>query len=151
MIALDQVDDKYQINKHLTKNQEIRFLFYENKAIVLLLGDEYKLGQFKVRLDKSSIDGIGLFANQFIPKRSKLMDVFGELLSYDEIKNSSLCMEWNAPKGSPLLLYRKIYTPYYFINHCNENNVITEYTDKSIKVKTILDILEGQEITNTLK
>jgi uncharacterized protein len=103
----------------------------------------------KTYTDKSDIQGIGLFANEFIPEGTKMWEISGfDIVVDDESFKSLPLTEEQLKYVKRYIYFNNGYWIYCgddakFTNHSNEPNTMVGFTEQ-IALK---DIYPGEEIT----
>lgn len=111
----------------------------------------------KTKVKESKIHGLGLFADQFIPKGTvifKFTPGFDlkftkeQILSFPELIQIYFCKySWKSEKSK---LYCFHLDDGRYINHSNDSSALSEYKDGEEEIVTIAikDIVIGEEITD---
>jgi SET domain-containing protein len=109
----------------------------------------------KTKLDVSPIHGIGLFADQFIPKGTVIWE-FNELIDLVLMKDQIEQLAENARQQIEKYSYRDIRSRQYilcgddarFFNHSDNPNCYDDYRDETESITfTRRDIAPGEELT----
>lgn len=103
----------------------------------------------KTYIDQSDIQGIGLFANEFIPAGTKMWEISGFDIVVDEENFKSLPLTEEQLKYIKRYIYfNNGYWIYCgddakFTNHSNDPNTIVSFAEQT----ALKDIYPGEEIT----
>jgi SET domain-containing protein len=94
-------------------------------------------------IQKSNVDGYGLFAHTKIDKNTILGYLDGQIIEWELHSKYNLTLEWNAI-GNNKLLVRPYRTKYSYINHSREANLLIQYDP--IRVIAKRDIVKDEEL-----
>ncbi|MBM3727051.1 MAG: SET domain-containing protein-lysine N-methyltransferase [Acidobacteria bacterium] len=109
-----------------------------------------RYSRFKLRVAPSAIHRWGVYAEEFIPKRRKVIEYTGEKLNRKQAK---------VREAEPGLHYLFILNPYWtidgavggsgaqFVNHCCDPNLWAWITRDHILYMAARDIRPGEELT----